>query len=247
MSKANAVYFKEQDVKILLNTYQCDIYVPQYYFDVKLAVQDGDLFDLFFIVKYRLFHKETNDVSKIPVYDFMIPSMFLTRPDEVQTAEMDLYGTVEKFSIFTYYINGEIMHNRDIVKNSTSVERYINLLNDGKIRVPYGKVNEITNKVQKSHDVKLNVPQPIQQLVISEVYRDKNDLSIPARLVASSKDKDNDKLRGVNMRENSAFTSTFAGVGFEDVRSMLTVADNRDDKESTEFSTIEKIVRGVRT
>jgi hypothetical protein len=246
VDEMNQGYFKEVDTKVVLNTFRCEIYVPDYYFDVKLAVQDGEIFDLFFIAKYRLIHKDTEDVSKLPIYDFQIPTMILTRPDEVQRAELNLYGTKERFSVFVYYQGGAILYNRDIVKNSTSVERYINLLNDGKIRVPYAKVNDITNKVQKIHDVKLNVPQYIQQLVISEVYRDKNDYSKPARLVASSKDKDNDNLKGLNMRENSAFTSTLAGVGFEDVKSMLTVADNRDDKDDKSLSTIEKIIRGIR-
>ena len=246
MNDINKEYFRTEGTKILLNTARCEIYVPNYYFEAKLAQQDGELFDLFFIVKYRLIHKETDNVTKLPLHDFMIPTMILTKPDEVEKAELDLYGTMEKFTVFIYYKGGEIIYNTNIVKNSSSVERYVNLLNDGKIRVPYTKVNEVTNKVQKIHDVKLNVPQYIQQVVISEVYRDKNDFSKPARLVASSKDKDNSKLRGLNMRENSAFTSTFAGVGFEDIKSMLTVADNRDDKDDNSMSQIEKVIRGIR-
>jgi hypothetical protein len=246
LDEKNRLYFTEEGSKILLNAFKCEIYVPDYYFDVKLAVQDGELFDLFFIVKYRLIHKDTDDVSKLPLYDFRIPTMVLTRPDEVQRTELNLYGVQEKFAVFTYYRGGEILYNADIVKNSTSVERYINLLTDGKIRVPYIKVNDTTNKVQKIHDVKLNIPAYIQQLVISEVYRDKTDFSKPARLVASDKDTDNSKLKGLNMRENSAFTSTLAGVGFEDVRSMLTVSDNRDDADSKEMSRIESIIRGIK-
>jgi hypothetical protein len=246
VSDQNRNYFTETPNKVILNAFKCEIYVPEYYFEVKLAVQDGELFDLFFIAKYRIIHNDTDDIAKLPIYDFRIPTMVLTRPDEVQKAEFDLYGIKERFSVFTYYKGGEIIFNRGIVKNSTSVERYINLLNDGKIRVPYAKVNDTTNKVQKIHDVKLNVPQYIQQLVISDVYRDKDNYAKPARLVATDTDSNNDGLKGLSMRENAAFTSTIAGVGFEDVKSMLTVADNRDDKNVKTFSTIEKVIRGIR-
>src|SRR5690606_17762547 len=118
------------------NTFKCEIYVPDYYSDVKLVLQDGEIFDLFFIAKYRLFHTENSDAAKLPVYDFNIPTMILTKPDEVYRTELDLYGSMEKFRVFVYYKNGEIIYNSNIVKNSDSVERYINLLNDGKIRVP---------------------------------------------------------------------------------------------------------------
>lgn len=245
MLEKNRPYFRPEGSKVILETFKCEIYVPDYYFDVKLAVQDGEIFDLFFIAKYRLFHKDTDDISKLPLYDFKVPTMILTRPDEVRRDEMNLFGVKERFTIFVYYRGGEILYNSDIVRNATSAERYVNLLIDGKIRIPYAKVNDTTNKMQKIHG-KLNVPQYTQQLLISNIYRDKNDLSRSARFVAKPGDTDGSNIRGLNMRENSAFTSTLAGVGFEDVKSMLTVADNRDDSTDSSLSRIEKVIKGIR-
>ncbi|MBS4066752.1 MAG: hypothetical protein KGZ74_19475 [Chitinophagaceae bacterium] len=246
MDELNKRYFTEEESRIILNTYSCEIYIPSYYFEAKLAIQDGALYELFFIVKYRLIHDEKSDIAKLPIHDFLLPTFIVTKPDDILKISMDLYGFEENFVIFKYYKGGEIIHNRDIIKTAGIVERYEMLLNDGKIRAPYKKINDVTNNAQKIHDVKLNVPQYIQQTKISEIYRDKNDYSKPARLVMTVKDEDNFKLKALNMRENSAFTSTLAGVSFEDIKSMLTVADNRDDKNSVSMGRIEKAIRGLR-
>ena len=110
----------------------------------------------------------------------------------------------------------------------------------------YKAANALFNRVQKIHDTKLNVHQYIQEMLLSEVYRSKKDLSIPARFVALASDDNDDKIRGLNMRENAAYTSTMAGVGFEDINSMLTVADNRDDRKIMSMNPIEKAIRGIR-
>ena len=244
MSLLDKEYFKKVDSTILLDTYKCEIYVPDAYFDSRLAVQDGELYSLFFILKYKLFHSANAEPKNFG--EFLFPSIATTRPDDIHTTEIDLYGELEKFHVFTYYKGSPIINNRHIVKSSIMVERFVNLRNDGKIRVNYSKVPDVENKAQKIHDTKLNVPQYIQQLTISEVYRDKADYSKPARLIMGASDKDNSKVKALNMRENSAFTSTLAGVSFEDVKSMLTVADNRDDAANKEISPIEKVIKGIR-
>lgn len=246
MSHKDAEYFKKSGNGIVVNTYKCELYVPQAYFDSKLAMQDGVLYDIFFVLKYKLFHTEKAVGSNIPFGDFKHPVIMSSKPDETRNEELDLYGVKEKFVVFTYYRGSEIIHNRYIVKSSKALERYINLLNDGKIRLPYSSINDVTNKAQKIHDVMLNVPQYIQQLVISEIYRNKKDYSQPARLIATNTKSDDTNIRALNMRENSAFTSTLAGVSFEDVKSMLVVADNRDDEKTKEFTPIEKVIRGIR-
>jgi hypothetical protein len=238
-------YFKQVDSSILLDTHKCEIFVPDSYFDSRLAVQDGEIYNLFFIVKYKLYHSDKDAGSK-NYGDFLFPSIVSTKPDDIRTVEMDLYGELEKFHVFTYYKGSPIMNNRHIVKTSIMVERFVSLRNDGKIRAPYWKIPDVENKVQKIHDTKVNVPQYIEQLTISEVYRDKNDYSKPARLLMTTADRDNSKVKALNMRENSAFTSTLAGVSFEDVKSMLTVADNRDDKDSKDVSAIEKVIKGIK-
>lgn len=245
MSILDRTYFKKVDTTIFLETYKCEIYVPDSYFESRLAVQDGEMYNLFFILKYKLYHSEKDSESK-NFGEFLFPSMATTKPDDVRTAELDIYGELEKFRIFTYYKGSPILNNSMIVQTSVMVERFVSLRNDGKIRAPYWKVPDIENKIQKVHSTKVNVPQYIEQLSISEVYRDKNDYSKPARLIMTTKDRDNAKVKALNMRENSAFTSTLAGVSFEDVKSMLTVADNRDDKQSTTLSPIERVIKGVK-
>ena len=246
MHSLNKKYFIEKESKIILDTYICELYIPESYFESKLVSQDGILYELFFIVKYRLIHSEMDDISKLPYYEFLLPTFIITKPDEVERVKMDLYGIKETFTIFRYFKGGELISNCEIIKSAKVVERYETLLNDGKINAPYIKMNDITNDIQQIHNIKLNVPQYIQQTKISEIYRDIKDYSKPARLVMTIKDSDNSKIRSLNMRENAAFTSTLAGVGFEDIKSMLVVADNRDDRSSKSIGKIEKAIKGMR-
>ena len=247
MNEMNRAYFKDNGSgKIILNTYKCEIYVPDAYFESRLCDQNGEIYNLFFICKYRLYHKEPTESSVIPIYKIRMPAFITTKPDSVTSTEMDIYGTKEKIHIFTYYRDSAIIDNQYIVQSTETLERYVNLAFNGKIRQSYCEANEITNKAQKIHGCSLNVTQYTQQLAYSQVYRSKKDLSVPARFIASPIDKDDSTIRAINMRENAAYASTLAGVGFEDVYSMLTVADNRDDKNLNTLSPVEMAIRGMR-
>jgi len=245
--KRNADCFKQEGNKIYLNYPKMEIYVPEQYFDSKLAIQDGELIDLFFLLKYRLFNDVDSKASSLPLFNFKSPVMYLTKPDEIYNQTMDIFNKEEKFTVLVYYKGAEVIVNTEIVKSVDILEKTHLLMFDGKIRVDYASANTISNLSQYLNGNTIGVPQYIQQLAISEVYRDATDYSRPARLIASSTKNNDNKIRPLNQRENAAFTSTLAGVSFEDPKSMITVADNRADRGvKTPMSAIERAIRGIK-
>ena len=72
-----------------------------------------------------------------------------------------------------------------------------------------------------------------------------SDVTKPARFEAAITKDPHYYARGVTEREKVSFTSTFAGVTFEDITTILTMADNakRDNREEVK-SDIERVSLG---
>lgn len=94
--------------------------------------------------------------------------------------------------------------------------------------------------------VHLGVPSVIEELILSATYRDKNDLT---KKFSNTIGKDPTKVsqfdyKMVSVRQICQFTSTFTGITFEDIDSMITSSLNRARNKTEEKpSPIEKIIK----
>jgi hypothetical protein len=233
---------KEKDGKLIYTGFHMIAYVPEYYFENGMAEEVGDLTTIFGIFDTKHFISE-NDTKGTGLIPFEFPSFFYTSPDEVTREELTLYNTPEKFRLFHYYNGGVVFNNTHIIQDINNVGKFITLLNEGKLTTDYARMASLFVYNKDINKQNLNVPAFMEEAVISEVYRDANNLSVPARFVAKVEGKNN--IVGLNIRNKTGQTSTFSGLTFEDINSMMVIADNRSSKGVKDApSVIENIIKG---
>ena len=81
--------------------------------------------------------------------------------------------------------------------------------------------------------------------IISDYYRDPKNPKRAARFYANETNDPHFHARGITQREKVAFTSTFSSITFEDITSMVTMADNAARSGKKELiSEVEKVSLG---
>jgi hypothetical protein len=111
--------------------------------------------------------------------------------------------------------------------------------------VPYEKSLQIWQKNQELNSANLGVPSVIEELILSVMYRDKNDPGTKFSHVIG-KDVNVSQYDYVmnNIRQICQYTSTFTALTFEDIDSMITTSLNRTRTNGHEaYSPIESLIK----
>lgn len=238
---------KSVNGQILYNGIKMEMFVPDDFFKNGLAEEIGTNYYVF--GNLRTLHYTTKDTDREHAEQAFLyyPLKFYTSPDEVAQEKIDFGNGLEKYYVFTYYKNGVIFTTDEMIKDANNAQYFVTLLMDGKLdMIRYDKIAKMLQLCKYYNSINFEVPAIYEEVIISDYYRDPDDISKPARFRASETDKKMFYARGITQREKVAFSSTFAGVTFEDMISMLTMADNakRDNREEV-ISDVEKVSLGL--
>lgn len=223
-----------------------EAYIPEYYFDSKHAEDYGITIQVFGIFNVRTFAKDKPGELET----FNIPSLIHIHPAEVEKKELQLIpgddDEVLAYRVAKFYKGNKVMTN-SIPQDSSNVELFINLLFRGNIppTIPYDQIIKIWLKNLDLNNVKLGVTSTIMEIIVTEIYRNKNKPEETFSKVIGNNPKTSPyAYRTANIREICARNSTFAALTFEDVDAMLTSAlnINKYDRQESE-SPIEKIIK----
>lgn len=223
-------YFKSDGTYIYLNAPMAEFYIPMYYFEDSsggFASNNGSNIDTIGIFDVSI-KNEKGETIKDSIFN--VPTNITLYVQESETKTVDLPGTNgEKCLVLTYYKNSKIMP-VDMVKNSDNVAGYFSLITKGKIpqNVPYDKAITLWIKNQSLNGAYLGVSSVLLELILSILYRDKNDLSKKFATVAG-KDPDISMYDYImsNIRTVCQYTSTFTAITFEDIDTMITASLDR--------------------
>lgn len=230
-------YFKSDGTYIYLNAPLAEFYIPMYYFDESeggFAVNNGSTISTIGIFDVSI-KNDKGEVIKNSVFN--VPTNIVLHVQESEVKYVDLPGTNgEKCLVLTYYKNSKIMP-ADMVKNSDNVADYFSLITKGKIpqNVPYDKAILLWMKNQSLNGAYLGVSSVLLELILSILYRDKNDLSKKFATVAG-KNPDISMYDYImsNIRTVCQYTSTFTAITFEDIDTMITASLDRTQSGGSE-------------
>lgn len=240
-------YFKSDGKFIYLEAEYAEFYIPKYYFDDtgKFAEDLGStvralgVFDVGFFSNGQL--KEMR-VLNIPTWtDFFVNDSEDRNVSLPRDEEGSVPCKVLKFN------KGHRIISSSIVEDSSNAESYLDFVLKGKVPsiVPYSKSIQIWRKNKELNSVHLGVPSVIEEMILSCAYRDMNN---PSRKFAEVIGKDPkvsqyDYIMN-NIRQICQYSSTFAGITFEDIDSMITTAINRTRTKGMEqYSPIEELLK----
>ena len=240
-------YFKSDNTYIYLNAPMAEFYIPVYYFkedEGGFATDNGSTIDTIGIFDVSIKDEKGNTIKDSV---FNVPTGITLYVQDKETKTIDLPGTSgEKCLVLTYYKGSKIMP-IDMVKNSDNVAEYFSMITKGKIpqNVPYNKAIQLWLKNQSLNGAYLGVSSALLELILSILYRDKNDLSKKFSTVAG-KDPDISMYdyKMCNIRTVCQYTSTFTAITFEDIDTMITSSlDRTQSGEKEQYTPSEALLK----
>lgn len=236
-------YLKASGEFFVFTGEECRVYIPEEYFEKRLAEDFGSSLMVLGLLDVALF-KGDKMVSK---HTLNLPTMITMYPTEMDKEELSIVeGVTDRYRVAKFF-NGDQFTKRFIAQDSTNVEKFLKLMMGGKLprTVPYGKVLEIWQKNLEINGVRLGVPSTILEIIIREIYRDASTPELPfAMKIGNDKSTSEHAYRPANIREICARNSTFAALTFEDMDQMITSSlnINRYNKQQS-VSPIEKLIK----
>lgn len=222
-----------------------EMYIPAFYFESQLAENYGNALRVF-----GLFTIKVSDDKKKggQLETFNVPSIIYIFPSELekQTLQLINENEPEQYYVAKFYKGNKIMSNC-IPQDATNVELFLDILFRGKIpkSIPYNQILEIWQKNLSINNVKLGVTSTILEVIISQIYRDKDKPEETfGRQLGKNPNKSKYAYKTAAIREICARNSTFAGLTFEDMDSMITSSLNINKYNKNESdSPVEKIIK----
>lgn len=224
---------------VVLKDAYCEFYIPMYYFDKKynFAEDNGTSVHLLGLFNVGIFKN-----GKLEYIDtFNIPSWIDIQQYEYEIRDIDMPGQgLVPCHVMKFY-KDSVICNDSIVQDSTNAQIMLRCINFGKLpkTIPYTKAIQVWRKNQKMNGVNFGVPAIILEIVLSVAYRYKNNLGYKFAKVYGPKDS---KLTEydyemASIRKICQYASTFSGITFEDIDSMITTSVNRAREKKPEADT----------
>jgi len=243
--------FISHDDYIYVNTAYAEAYIPEDLFDdadkdSAVAAEYGEYIRTIGIFNMRFFDSDDSPRDKAPIRTFNYPNVIETYPSEYAKEKLMLPGDVEPqmYRVLKYY-KGDIMMDSQIKQDSKNCERFLNMLTKGKFpnTIKYDDLLLIWLKNFQINNVNPGVPAVTEQVIISEMCRNKdNPLEQFRKVVGTGKYNPNGYIAS-NMNDVSSFTSVFSALTFERFGDKLTTSLNMTNSDAKQTrSPIEKVL-----
>lgn len=243
-------WFKAKGDNILFTGVCMEAYIPIEYFNMGIAVEyGGECIEVLGLFNCRFFSdvEAKKPIGKLETVN--IPTVIRVYPTSFENKEMKLVEDVEPsgYTILKFYTN-DVFADKPIIKKSKNAEAFLKVLENGKIprTIPYDKLFDIWTKNMVMNGVAMpDVPASNREMIIAEIYRDKeNPADRFAMRIGKNPKTSPYSYIPANSRTLTKYNSTFAGVTFEDVDTMLTNGLNiaKTGRKQTE-SPIERIIK----
>ena len=177
-------YMKEDNNKLYFTgDGEIIYYVPEKYFNLKVAAIICEVVEVMGIFAYGLFGKSG---KAEPIRHFKCPTMIQCKPSKIEKVNhFQLEGSNEENSYrLLHFQNGdELMCSTSVTKGIENVEKFMNLLIRGNLPdyIPYNELQDYMILNAQLNGFSYKVSNQILGMMISELCRDPNNLSIPFR------------------------------------------------------------------
>jgi len=243
--------FIDQNNQLILAEDFLEIYIPKFYFESDIAYFVGRDIMCYGIFNFRYFTKEeySNDLKKrkVPLHTFAIPIIIALSPNDYTNEMIPEIDAEEKVTVLKFSKNEVVIKTTELViQQVETFTKFLNLLTSGRLpkTIPYSSVPDIALSLQTFNKRDLGIPSLGYEMMTSEIYRDKNDLSKSFRFKAGSKPNVNQlDYTTLNLRELANENAEYTGLTFEDflyaVQSAIVKTQNgHESKESPVEKTI---------
>ena len=218
--------------------------VPEEYFTARVAEEYGSYYVLIGMFNYMQVNKNGTKVGKTKPFDF--PTKFMCKPSsmEQKVSGVELnkkFGGFEDEVLYRLLIfnkGDEVVHSVFVPEAIENVEDFFRLLfmvARLSNTIPYDKVHEYIKENMNLSGSDYGVNAQMYGIIISEIFRDKDDTSIPFR---NGKNIDNDMkaYKTISMTKTPNYIAPYVSITSqywdESLMSAVLLSQKGEDKGS---------------
>ncbi len=244
-------YFKKKDNAIYYSgSGEALLYIPEKYFDMRFAIANGEYIDTMGILLYSQVSSDKADPTK-NLHILKLPTMFTTRPGKIEKVKgLSLMGQKKMdYRILHYTDNGEdrFINSTLLPKDIENVENFYRMfVKTGNIPT-YLPYNELQNYFYESMRINGGDYKTNWQLfgcLISEICRDKDDVTIPYYDSPKLKRGDMNGYVSIPIKEVPKYISPYSAILSENWNEAVVAAVNMKDTKDDIINPMEKIMMG---
>ena len=230
------VLFKGEDKELVA-------YIPEKYFERKLAELEGDYINLVGIFNYTV--QSIKSGKNNGLHNFIYPTFITTRPgsmEKVKEVKLIKNSEPEDYRILRYKKGDIVINSTKTTRFVGNVEKVLNLffiLGYIPNTIPYDQLGDIMFESMDIFGDSYGVNAQIMGIALSEVCRDKNDITKPFRL---SKSNDMHDYKTMSIRNVSKLISPYTALISEDFDESILYAMMNDNPKDTP---LEKVLVGT--
>lgn len=237
--------FRADDEYIYLNVPYCEFYIPTEYFAMgkKFAEDFTDKINVIGLFNIGLF--ENDKLVDVKVFNVPVYLDINVYDFDVRMIDVGSGNTVE-CRVYKYYKDAIICRSF-IPENSSVAQTFLQLIISGSMpgTIPYSQCLSVWRKNLELSGVSLGVSSAVMEMILAVMYRDAKDPSKKYCIrYGSSADSSEYDYMSASIRQICQYNSTFTGIIYEDIDSMITSAINRNRNGKEEGETpMEKIIK----
>lgn len=211
-----ADFYKVEKNKVIFTADGELIYfVPEKYFDIKVATIIGTTVELMGIFTYGLYDKSG---KQIKLERFKLPTIFKCKPYKIEKeSKLLLKGTKteQAYRLLYFHKGDELISQKQVPKAVDNVEKFNNLLIRANLpeNIPYNEFAFkyiLANANMNGFNYKIS-PQIIG-LLVSELFRNPKDLTQPFRFTDMN---DMTNYKAISILDVSKYTSPYTAITSE--------------------------------
>ena len=209
------IWMKQVDHKIYFNgSGELIYYIPEKYFELNVAIVEGEYVKTIGMFAYAVFDESGKSKG---IKHFKFPTMFNCKPSSIEKlTKFQLQGTREEkpYRLLHFTKGSELVCDVNVPQEHDNIEKFINLLKGGHIPdyIPYNEVQDYFINNAKLNGFSYKVSNQILGIIISELYRNPDNLSEPFR---NATNKSMTDYVAINIRKVPKYTSVYTAITSE--------------------------------
>ena len=215
-------------------------YVPEIYFSRGDAIIIGEYVNLLGVLDYAIFDKNGKHSG---LKSFYFPTVFLSKPyaiEKLKQVKLTDTSDVQDYRILKYQKNDVIVVSVKVPQMIDNVEEFYKLFLYGHLptTISYDKMHEYFIESMELNGNSYGLSLQLFGIIVSEMCRDKKDISKPFRLAKESNMKN---YKTVSIKDIPKFISPYASITSENWdESVVNAIMNKNPKNSP----MEKLLMG---
>ena len=215
-------------------------YIPEKYFDLKVAEYQGDCISLLGIFSYAL--KENNKMSSLRQFNY--PTRFVTKPykvEKLKSVKLIKESKQEDYRVLCYKKDDVVIVDINVPVDMDNAEDLINLFIIGghiSNTIPYDKIQNYFIDNISYNDNDYGISLQLFGIVIGELCRSTKDVSKPFRLTGSTNMHD---YKSISIIDIARLVSPYSAISSNNFNQALVYASVNKNKIT---SPLERVLTG---